>query len=156
MSRFDNSSNLPFYLVFWLLLALGFRRYFARKLRLAPCIADLHFCCWPKHIHTTTRFSPVSLCPLDTKPFLSFFGTHRMWFVQARVWIVWISRTGLPLPFSCRILPLLLVFFVLFLFCCVILAFELRRDSFGVRGLFHGRVNKACFFRYMTYPYIQI
>jgi hypothetical protein len=39
---------------------------------------------------------------------------------------------------------------------CVILAFELKRDNIGVKGLSHGQVNETCFFGDKTYLCIQI
>jgi hypothetical protein len=61
-----------------------------------------------------------------------------------------VDRVDLTLQFSSAIFLLDLAidtFFFFFFVCffCVILAFELRRDSFGMRVLSHGRVNKSLF-----------
>ena len=98
------------------------------KLKSTPCVVDILFCCWPKPLHATTSFSLVPLYLVDTRLFLFFLACARYGSCEcgSHALCVWASRADFPLPFSCWILLLMLIFFVLFLFCCVILTFELR------------------------------
>jgi hypothetical protein len=72
--RFSNNINYPFYLVCWLLV-FGFRDILLKNLDrlLVLLIYSFTAACWPKPIHATTCFSLMSLCYVDTRPFLSFF-----------------------------------------------------------------------------------